>query len=90
MINTQLTPSLPRTKEKKKKILTDVLRVAHRKGDRKTLQPELRTVKATPEASQKEFKTISPIPPLKPDKPAVAPGLEYSGFSKNNIKKYGG
>lgn len=55
---------------------------------RRTPLPFTAQIKATPEVSYKESRTVSPIPKWKPDRPAVAPGLEYSGFNKTTTKQY--
>ena len=89
-INTQLSPNLPtENQQKKRKTLHDVVDEALKKAKRITIQPENRTIKTPVKVSFKESRTVSPIPPLIPDKPAVAPGIEYSGFNRTSIKKYG-
>jgi len=88
-INTEQTPNQSiRHATKKHRILQNVVRGENRPAKRETILPFANTLKAQPKVDFKEAKILSPIPKGKPDKPAVAPCLEYSGFSKYTTKQY--
>jgi hypothetical protein len=89
MINTEQKPGFPLNTDKKYKSLRTIVNEARRGAERVTRPINTRTPSAQPHVSFKESRTVSPIPRGKPDKPMVAPALEYSGFSKTSTKKYG-